>query len=251
MIITGMRQQGGMRYSPPPPPPGPTLQGSVSFNGTNQYLSLASGLVLNGGAFTIEGWFYNNSDFTSRGWLGTTNEYGMHLFTTDDYNIMLDLSGGHGTITYTWSPGTLQTNTWQYIILNRNSNGLETMYVGTLGSPGVPVTCYRANFAAGNFDPTNYAAGTCIDSYDWYGLSDQVGRYYGGYFPGYITNFRATIGDAKYDTNNSTVLAPSIELTSDAYTQYLMLGGAVTADSAGIQTVTNNNGVTQNATKPF
>ena len=39
--------------------------------------------------------------------------------------------------------------------------------------------------------------------------------------------------------------------TSDAYTRYLMVGAAVTTDSSGTQTVTNNNGVTQNVTKPF
>jgi len=250
MNITGLKIRNGVKIQKGIAPL-PTLRGSLSFNGSNQYLSLNPGLTMSAGAFTIEGWFYNNSDFTSRGWLGTTNEYGMHLFTTDDYNIMLDVSGGHGTITYTWSPGTLQTNTWQYIILNRNPNGLETMYVGTLGSPGAPVTCYRASFAAGNFDPTSFPAGTCIDSYDWYGSSDQVGKYYGGYFPGYITNFRVTIGEARYDTNDGTVLAPSSELTSDVYTQYLMLGDAVTTDAAGIQTVTNNNGVTAVVSKPF
>jgi hypothetical protein len=125
------------------------------------------------------------------------------------------------------------------------------MYVGTLGSPGAAVTCNRATSAAGNFDPNDYTAGTCVDSYDWSGACNRIGTYYGGYFPGYITNFRATIGDAKYDTNNSTISAPSVELTSDAYTLYLMLGGAVTTDSSGTQTVTNNNGVTQSATKPF
>jgi Concanavalin A-like lectin/glucanases superfamily len=233
------------------PGPPPTLQGSLSFNGIGQYLSLSPGLVLSSGAFTIEGWLYNSSDWTSRGWMGTTAEYGMHLFSTDDYNIMLDLSGGHGTITYTWTPGTLQTNKWHYFILNRNASGLETMYVGTQTSPGAPVTCYRANFAAGNFDPNDYAAGTCIDPNDWYGSSEYIGRYYGGYFPGYITNFRATIGEARYDTNNNIVTAPSIELTSDAYTQYLMLGNSVTEDSSSTQTITNNGGVSQNSSKPF
>jgi hypothetical protein len=40
-------------------------------------------------------------------------------------------------------------------------------------------------------------------------------------------------------------------LTSLVNTQYLMLGAAVTTDSSGTQTVTNNNTVTQSATKPF
>jgi len=122
MILTGMRQRGGMLYSPPPPPPPPSLQGSLSFNGSNQYLSLDPGLVMSSGAFTIEAWLYNNSDFTSRGWLGTDIDFGMHLFTTDDYNITIDRSGGNGAISYSWSPGTFQLNTWQYFILNRNAS---------------------------------------------------------------------------------------------------------------------------------
>jgi len=251
MIITGMRQQGGMVISPPPPPPGPTLQGSLSFNGTNQYLGMSPGFSPGSGAFTIEGWFYNNADFTSRPLLGTNQSFGLTLYTSDDYNITLDRYGGAGSVSYSWSPGTFQLNKWMYFILNRNPSGLETMYVGVQSSPGAAVTCNRASFAAGNFDPNDYTAGTCVDSYDWSGSSNLIGNYYGGHFPGYITNFRATIGDAKYNTNNSTVSAPSIELTSDAYTQYLMLGAAVTTDSSSTQTVTNNNGVTQNATKPF
>jgi hypothetical protein len=253
MLIKGLRINGGAKITPPPPAPPPSLQGSLSFNGTNQYLSLASGLVLNGGAFTIEGWFYNTSDFTSRGLMGTSQNFGMHLFTTDDSNITLDRDGGNGSVSYAWAPGTFQINKWQYFILNRNSapSNLETMWVGTQSNPGAAVTCYRATSAAGNFDPASFPAGTCEDTYDWYGASDYIGRYYGGYFPGYITNFRATIGAAKYDSNDSTITAPSIELTSDAYTQYLMLGGAVTTDSSGIQTVINNNGVTKIATKPL
>jgi len=251
MILTGMIQQGGITISPPPPPPGPTLQGSLSFNGTSQYLGMSPGFALGTGAFTIEGWFYNNTDFTSRPLVATDQTYGLSLYTSDDYNITLDRYGGAGSVSYSWSPGTFQTNKWMYFILNRNPSGLETMYVGVQSSPGAAVTCNRASFAAGNFDPNDYTAGTCIDSYDWSGVCNRIGTYYGGYFPGYITNFRATIGDAKYDTNNSTVSAPSIELTSDAYTRYLMLGAAITTDSSGTQTVTNNNGVTQIATKPF
>jgi len=246
-----MIQQGGMVISPPPPPPGPTLQGSLSFNGTSQYLSMSPGFSPGSDAFTIEGWFYNTTDFTSRPLVATDQTFGLSLFTTDDQYITLDRYGGNGSVSYSWAPGTFQINKWMYFILNRNPSGLETMYVGVQSSPGAAVTCNRATSAAGNFDPAQYTAGTCIDSYDWSGVCNRIGTYYGGYFPGYITNFRATIGDAKYDTNNSTVSAPSIELTSDAYTRYLMLGAAVTTDSSGIQTVTNNGTVTQSATKPF
>ena len=48
-----------------------------------------------------------------------------------------------------------------------------------------------------------------------------------------------------------TVTAPSAPLPSLANTQYLMLGAAVTTDTSGVQTVTNNGTVTQTATVPF
>jgi hypothetical protein len=66
-----------------------------------------------------------------------------------------------------------------------------------------------------------------------------------------MTNFRATVGTAVYDSTSSTITAPSAPLTSLANTKYLMLGAVVTTDSSGTQTVTNNNTVTQNALVPF
>jgi hypothetical protein len=54
-----------------------------------------------------------------------------------------------------------------------------------------------------------------------------------------------------YDSTSSTITAPVGPLTSLGNTKYLMLGAAITTDSSGIQTVGNNNTVTQNAAKPF
>ena len=39
-----------------------TLAGSLLFNGSTQYLSLSPGFALGTGAYTIEGWFYNNAN---------------------------------------------------------------------------------------------------------------------------------------------------------------------------------------------
>ena len=77
-------------------------------------------------------------------------------------------------------------------------------------------------------------------------------QYYSGNFDGYITNLRITAGTAVYDSNDSTVVAPTAPLTSLANTKYLMLGAGITTDTSGTQTVTNNNTVTQTSvTKPF
>ena len=44
-----------------------SLAGSLVFNGSNQSLSLSPGITFGSGAFTLEGWFYNNSSFTTKG----------------------------------------------------------------------------------------------------------------------------------------------------------------------------------------
>jgi hypothetical protein len=54
-----------------------------------------------------------------------------------------------------------------------------------------------------------------------------------------------------YDSTSSTIVAPSAPLASLANSKYLMLGAAVTTDTSGTQTVTNNGTVTQTATVPF
>jgi hypothetical protein len=124
---------------------------------------------------------------------------------------------------------TISLNAWHYLIYNRNANGVTAVYID-----GVRCT-------ATSTDTLNYNAAT-----------DMIGRDYAGYWPGYWTNMRITIGTAVYDSNQTTQLTPTTPLTSLGNTKYLMLGAAVTTDSSGTQTVTNNNAVTQTSSvKPF
>ncbi|NBR24980.1 MAG: hypothetical protein EBU08_14645, partial [Micrococcales bacterium] len=160
----------------------------------------------------------------------------------------LDRYGGGYQPAYTWSAGTFKTGQWQYIVLNRNATtDLETMWVGTFSNTANYVTCTRATGAVGGGSPSG---GTQTDSQVW-GDNNWVARYYGGYWPGNITNLRITTGAAVYDSNSATITAPSAPLTSGANTKYLMLGAAVTTDTSSTQTVTNNGTVTQTATVPF
>jgi hypothetical protein len=228
-----------------------TLAGSLAFNGTTQYLGLSPAYTLSTGAYTIEGWFYNNSSWaTACGLCGTSNPGGLHWFNTDAQSFTLDKNGGGGTRTYTFPANTLQVNRWHYIVLNRNATTqVETMWVGTFSNTANYVTCTQATGASGG---TSISGGTQVNSLDYTGASDWVARYYGGYFPGYITNFRATTGAAVYNSTSSTITAPSAPLTSGANTKYLMLGAVVTTDTSGTQTVTNNGTVTQTSiNKPF
>lgn len=229
------------------------LAGSLQFNGSSQFLSLVPGFALSTGAYTIEGWFYNNVDYTAqRALVAPQHPSGdsgaLSLFTNDAQSFTLDSYGGLGVRTYSFPSNTLQVNQWQYIILNRNSDQRETMWVGTFVNTSSYVTCSRATSCANG---SSIVGGTQINNLNYSGVCNNIGKFYGGYWPGFITNLRATVGTAVYDSTSATVTAPSAPLPSLANTKYLMLGAAVTTDTSGTQTVTNNGTVTQTATKPF
>lgn len=229
------------------------LAGSLQFNGTSQFLSLSPGFALSTGAYTIEGWFYNNTNYTAQRALvapqhpsGASNA--LSLFTADAQSFSLDAYGGGGVRGYNFPVGTLQVNKWHYIILNRNSDQRETMWVGTFVNNSSLVTCSRATSCSGG---SSISGGTQVNTLNYSGVCNNIGKFYGGYWPGFITNFRATVGTAVYDSTNSTVTAPTEPLTSLANTKYLMLGANVTLDTSSTQTVTNNGTVTQSVTVPF
>ena len=209
----------------------PSLAGSLVFNGSNQSLSVSPGITFGSGAFTLEGWFYNNSNFNNKGILGSpvTNPTGcMNLHFSNNTVIQSDKNGGGGAFTFTMASA-ISINAWHYLIYNRNSNGVTAVYID-----GVRCT-------ATSTDTLNYNTAT-----------DTIGRDYAGYWPGYWTNMRITIGTAVYNSSLTTQTNPTTPLTSLANTKYLMLGAAVTTDTSGVQTVTNNNTVTQNSSlKPF
>ena len=227
------------------------LAGSLQFSAVGaRFLSLSPGFALGSGAYTIEGWFYNNATYTSqRALVGTDQSGALSLFNTDAQSFTLDKYGGLGARTYTFPTSTLQVNKWHYIILNRNaSTQVETMWVGTFVNTGSYVICSRATSAAGG---TSISGGTQVNNLDYTGVCNWIGRHYGGFWTGFITNLRVTVGTAVYDSTSSTVTAPIAPLPSLANTKYLMLGAAVTTDTSGTQTVTNNGTVTQTATIPF
>jgi hypothetical protein len=231
------------------------LAGSLLFDPAGaRYLSLSPGFALSTGAYTIEGWFYNNDNYTSqRALVAPQHPSGavgaLSLFTTDAQSFSLDAYAGGGVRGYNFPTNTLQINQWQYIILNRNAGTqVETMWVGTFVNTSSYVTCSRATTATGG---SSISGGTQVNNLNYSGVCNNIGKFYGGYWPGFITNLRVTVGSAVYDSTSSTVIAPTQPLTSLVNTQYLMLGAAVTTDSSGTQTVTNNNTVTQSATKPF
>jgi hypothetical protein len=207
-----------------------TLAGSLLFNGSNQSLELNPGVIFGAGTFTLEGWFYNNSTLNQKGIIGSpvTSPTGcMNLFFVNNQTITSDRNGGGGAFSYTMAT-TISINQWHYLIYNRNADGTTAVYID-----GVRCTA------------------TSVDTLNYNTATDTVGRFYGGYWPGYWTNMRITIGTAVYNSNLTTQSTPRGPLALLANTKYLMLGDAVTTDSSATQTITNNNGVTQTSVKPF
>jgi hypothetical protein len=151
----------------------------------------------------------------------------MNLYFANNTTITSDKNGGGGSFSYTMATP-ISINQWHYLIYNRNADGTTAVYID-----GVRCT-------ATSTDTLNYNTAT-----------DTVSRYYGGYWPGYWTNMRITIGTAVYDSSQTTQLTPTSALSSLVNTKYLMLGASVTTDTSGVQTVTNVGGVTQSSVKPF
>jgi hypothetical protein len=214
----------------PSPTPYQTLAGSLLFNGSSQTLGLSPGVTFGAGAFTLEGWFYNTSDFTTRGIIGSpvSSPTGcMNLYFANNTTITSDKNGGGGSFSYTMATP-ISINEWHYFIYNRNITGVSAVYID-----GVRCT-------VASTDTLNYNTAT-----------DTISRYYGGYWPGYWTNMRMTIGTPVYNSNLMNQVTPRGPLTSLGNTKYLMLGASVTTDSSGTQTVTNGDGVTQTGVKPF
>ena len=207
-----------------------TLAGSLLFNGNNQSLGISPGVTFGIGSFTVEGWFYNNSNFNNKGILGvpvSSNIGALNLAFVSNTTILSDKNGGGGAYTYNMATP-ITVNQWHYFIYNSNADGTTAVYIDGVRS-------------------TN----TQVDTYNYTTATDTIGRYYGGYWTGNWTNMRITIGTAVYNSNLTTQATPRAPLTSLGNTEYLMLGDSVTTDSSGTQTVTNNSSVTQTSAKPF
>jgi len=224
------------------------LAGSLVFNNnTNTYLNISPGVTLGSGAYTIETWFYNNVDWnTSRALLGgfTASTGAMSIFFTipsgGTLSVTTDKYGGGGQRSYSFPTPSL--NAWHHFAMTRNSSQLETVFIDGVKSTG----------ASGG---TSISGGQQVNTLDYNGSSQDIAKYYGGFWPGYLTNMRINVGSNVYNPAASNITVPNTAPLSviSPYTKYLMLGNTVTSDASLTQTVTNNlNSVTQTSVvKPF
>jgi hypothetical protein len=222
--------------------------GSLSFNGSSQYLSFTTNtgykIPSSTTPYTVEMFLKPAATVSQFGLTGndqgTGTTGGLNLYLGTATTLQLNRNGGGGgERQYTFaSPGISSTSTWYHLALTRNSSGVESAFLN-----GV-----KATACAGG---TSISGGQQVNGLDYNGWVNWVGRFYGGYFRGQITNFRAVIGSNVYSPTAASITVPIAPLTSITDTKYLMLGAVITTDSSGTQTVTNNGGVTIVEATPF
>jgi hypothetical protein len=108
----------------------------------------------------------------------------------------------------------------------RNSSLVETVFIDGI----------KATSCAGG---TSISGGQQTNNKNYSGDSVEIGHFYQGYWPGYLTNFRIVPGTAVYDPTASSATVPTTALTNITGTKYLMVGDSATNDGSNTQTVTN------------
>ena len=170
---------------------------------------------------------------TIRSLLGGNNPQCLSVFFTDSTHVVTDSYGGLGQRSYTVA--TVSLNAWHHFAIVRDTADTETVFID-----GV-----KASSCASG---TNIVGGQQTNTLNYSGVSNYIGKHYGGQWSGYITNYRVLVGSTAYDPTSTSIAVPSSALTAITNTKYLMLGDSITTDAAGIQTITNNNGIAQTST---
>jgi hypothetical protein len=207
---------------------GGTLAGSLSFPGGasgSNMLVLGTPPTIGAGSYTIECWFRSPNFDAGYGLCGAIATGGLSVYVANSTTITTDKYGGGGAFSYTVP--TMTANTWYHFVLVRSSTTSAVFLNGV-----------RAGV-------------TQTDSLNYNGTTPHIGSYYGGCWPGLMTNFRIVVGTAVYTPTFGFCTPPIGPLTSITNTKYLMLGAATTTDTSGITAVTVTGAVTTSATKPF
>ena len=200
--------------------------GSISFNGTSQYLTGTSPNL--SGTWTVEMWCYWTTGATQTTIVSFNNgsNSGINLWKNTSDQLVAD-DGVNGVTAMSTVTPTI--NAWNHIAFVRS---------------GTTTSGYVNGVLAGT---TTYTPGTTS--------AVSVGRYNGGtyyYFPGYISNLRVVNGTAVYTaafTPPQTIL-PAITNTS-LLLNVINSTNFIRDNSPNNYTLTNNGTATWNATGPF
>ena len=158
------------------------VTGSVSFDGSGDYLSLASSNDFAYGTydFTWEGWLYVENFDSGKYILDHGTNVGIiEIFSSSGKMVYYNSTTGGGSSLYTTGFGTISINTWHHFAAVRNG-GTTFLYL-------------NGNLSTSASDGHNYNGSTSLN----------IGRYGGdsNYFSGYISNLRILKGTALYTSN--------------------------------------------------
>ena len=200
--------------------------GSISFNGTSQYISTpaSTNYVFGTGDFTVECWMYMTSTTGSPVLIDQFNSpSGWQLYTNSSQNVIFYTPNTNQTTT------TFSLNTWNHIAISRNSNTLKIYINGVQGYSGTDSTNLTANnalFVGAQHVPNSY-------------------------FAGYISNVRIVKGTGLYPSAFTPSTTP---LTAVSGTSLLLstVSASQFADSSGNNAIfTATNSPTWNQLSPF
>ena len=181
--------------------------GSIQFNGSNQYLSFPStGLTLSGANWTMEAYIYLTA--YSAGFTGIYASCIFGAVNTSNQGFSLYLAGTISSYTSINAFGQVNIgasynfslNTWYHVAVTHTAAGVWLIYINGIALSTTNIT------AAGWSTITPYTIGYARPMYQYY-------------FPGYISNFRLTIGTLLYTSNFTPPAAP---LLSGANTSVLL-----------------------------
>lgn len=163
-----------------------TFGGSMYFDGTGDYINLASQSALNLSTnnFTLEMWFFDDGSSLSY----PTIFGNVTGWQSGSFSLRYNNTGQAGKVTVHWNPAdpfiastnTFPTRTWNHIAFTRSGNNF-TLYVnGRI--EGTATSSNSMNFGFG---------GTNIGLSAWDGAQ--------GYFKGYVSGVRLVSGSVLYD----------------------------------------------------
>lgn len=158
---------------------------STAFNGSSDYLSIATNAALDfsTGSFTVEAWVYPTSLATDWFIISATGSGGLFV----GYATGFGFGWGRTAVAWDYRPGTLTTNTWQHVAVTRNGTSMYVFVNGTqAGTTQTLATAY-------NLGTTSTTVGS------------QGANYY---LNGYISNLRVTKGVALYTGAFTPATAP-------------------------------------------
>tara|TARA_R100001443_G_scaffold54468_1_gene65907 strand:+ start:2215 stop:4236 length:2022 start_codon:yes stop_codon:yes gene_type:complete len=205
---------------------------SVEFDGTDDYIDVASGATqLGSGDFTVEFWIKttdtsfnlaNPDDSTGSGYWGLLMQSG-DLRWNDSY-----------AVSNKWvvDGAALTDNQWHHVAIVRASGTFAVYYDGTSQS-----------IQSGSFsDTTNYSGSDVL----------RIGKGYGAgaldEFQGFLSNFRTVIGTAVYTGNYTT---PSTPLTAITNTKVLVCCSNRFRDKSTSAHVVTSSGAAIQPFSPF